>query len=124
MRKLEFRFWDIKGQRWEEKFGIYADGVIGDFSECFHNSAGENGEYYIAQQFTGLSDTEGNKVFEGDIIEMLNLQLSDWPLLVVEFEDARFIGKYQDNMFMFLGGKTEFKVVGNIFQNTELLLNQ
>lgn len=82
-------------------------------------------------QFTGLKDVDGKKIFEGDIIQDINDNNSlrygkDNNLTPVEFYNGSFgISVIFDGAFVPLypydvdGFK--FKVVGNIYQNSELL---
>ena len=81
--------------------------------------------------FTGLKDVDGKKIFEGDIIQDINDNNSlrygkDNNLTPVEFYNGSFgISVIFDGAFVPLypydvdGFK--FKVVGNIYQNSELL---
>ena len=71
-------------------------------------------------QFTGLTDSNGDKIFEGDIVECAR---EDEPLKVEWCEDtARFILSAStfccdfDNYWGY-----EMEVIGNIHDNTELL---
>jgi uncharacterized phage protein (TIGR01671 family) len=81
-------------------------------------------------QFTGLKDVDGKDIFEGDIIQDINDNNSlrygkDNNLTPVEFYNASFgISVIFDGAFVPLYPYDEafkFKVVGNIYQNSELL---
>ena len=74
-------------------------------------------------QFTGLCDKYGVKVFEGDIVHMVwqDLMSSRWheKTMPVEFKWGRFtvfhLKPYKHS------DKHYFEVIGNIFDNPELL---
>ena len=81
-------------------------------------------------QFTGLKDVDGKDIFEGDIIQDINDNNSlrygkDNNLTPVEFYNGSFgISVIFDGAFVPLYPYDEgfkFKVVGNIYQNSELL---
>ena len=78
-------------------------------------------------QFTGLYDCNGNKIYEGDIVEWEK----DGLMYAVKFWDGRFYASVQECNEGILGGfplhalteheDRECKIVGNIFDNSELL---
>lgn len=70
-------------------------------------------------QYTGLTDKNGVKIFEGDVVDVDNALVSGrfW----VEYGmSGAFIVKDKDDRRYFLGG-CNCTVVGNIYENPELL---
>jgi len=130
-RELKFRIWDKTGRKWADKMGFYQDGELGDFSECFHNSAGQNGEYFVAQQYTGLKDKNGREIYEGDLlgqhlnfysVVMPNYFEVYWNHLSAKFETSvhqnhsKMVAVYPVCASDFF----QMEVVGNIFENPDL----
>lgn len=75
-------------------------------------------------QFTGLTDKNGNKIFEGDIVKCLSLEYGYVNKEVYYAEDrARFV-------LGSLGSDYDFEeyinveVIGNIYDNPELLRSE
>ena len=70
-------------------------------------------------QFTGMTDKNGKRIFEGDIYSMGEKNI----LYVVIFDKSQFIGKQVRNRS--LAGleywKSDIEIVGNIYDNHELL---
>ncbi len=115
-REIKFRAWD--GKQMKNGFNIFA--YNGDI---FSNSGYEKD--WPLMQFTGLKDktrnrkfTEGKEIYEGDIFEWADL------IGVVEFKDGCFVFQCQGmGMTMRDHEPREYKVIGNIYENAELLSN-
>ena len=74
-------------------------------------------------QYIGVPDKRGQKIFEGDILEGEDFTPEDGGYGVVSFENGAFVvsgnnlvGTFYDNYY-----GAEFEVIGNIYDNPELL---
>ena len=79
-------------------------------------------------QFTGLTDKNGKKIFEGDIVHCISM--TDMANMVVIFEDGEFrmvlCEKYKDYIpgcGFYAIRCFDKEVIGNIHDNPELLEN-
>lgn len=74
-------------------------------------------------QCTGLKDKNGNKIFEGDIVERLWLGEKHIYRIYYDNDIASFIGAdiYSEGFTTFDYDACEFEVIGNIYDNPELL---
>lgn len=71
-------------------------------------------------QYTGLTDKNGAKIFEGDII---SFECSGCALITWDDDDARFVILYDENDktdFSAFGGE-DVEIIGNIHDDHELL---
>lgn len=120
-RQLKFRCWDKLAKQF-----IYPDrGYQGHFiltlNGQFHNlQNGSGGDEYVVQQWTGLNDYENNNIYEGDIVRYeldgtVYTQTVRWRNNFWEMEDARLYGT------PLITNLPNFQVIGNIFENSELL---
>lgn len=73
-------------------------------------------------QFTGLTDKNGKKIFEGDIVRYMK---NDVMVVVWNNESAAFVGAYSAINFNYcatlINGHMYLEVIGNIYDNPELL---
>lgn len=74
-------------------------------------------------QYTGSKDKKRNKIFEGDIVERLWLGEKHIYRIYYDNDIASFIGAdiYSEGFTTFDYDACEFEVIGNIYDNPELL---
>lgn len=129
MREIRFRSWnkifklmgDVSILEWYKNSGIIAyirasNSVLEFQSDpVFTDGVGPTGEF-VLMQYTGLKDKYKTEIFEGDI---LNVKIgSKYEYMEVYFKDGCFgWGKEHNNLL----GSKDIEVVGNIYENEELL---
>jgi uncharacterized phage protein (TIGR01671 family) len=125
-RELKFKLLDIKNNK------FWVDGKGWDLYSLFVAYRGQiaDTKNYQLIQFTGLLDKNGKEIYEGDIaVYQPNITASKTGEIL--FEDGAFVfnGIKSAKGFVCLhaftnneiGGLKAIKVIGNIFQNPELL---
>lgn len=130
MRDIKFRAWDKKAKKMRQVSSIVFN--AGFYLEPNDNTVKliwvkgydcieekdimmkrEKGFELI--QYTGLHDKNGNEIYEGDILKY------DDELWIVEYQDGAFRG-FWDNIVEDLYELADIsEVVGNIYENSELL---
>lgn len=122
--RLKFRAWDIDEKRFIYPNKRYQGHFILDLNGRFHNlQNGSGGDEYVVQQWTGLKDSEGKEIFEGDIIRGKFLD-TDYNHLKTINAEVVWVERYAS----FNIGIEEWRysgepvtIIGNIFEHSELL---
>ncbi len=114
MNKIKFRVWDYKNIFWHDPKNFNLEGKP-LFTPGFYQEFGFS-------QFTGLYDRKGKEIYEGDILKFANLNYE------VIWGDGKFEAtcpnycKYNWPKFEYFGREAGCsEVVGNIFENLDLL---
>lgn len=129
MREIKFRAWDITNGKiiyFEEKIFNKKP-----YTEASSFSQYESHPIYhelILMQSTGLKDKNGKEIYEGDIVKFGDNKIYENTHAKVEFSSRRaqyiyfFIdGKYKYECTDMYDEGRSYEVVGNIYENTELL---
>ncbi len=124
MREIKFRAWDGEELR-EVDLYWFEENMIREWPG--DNNSGWTGKYEL-MQFTGLHDKNGTEVYEGDIVKGIqhpyNQDIED--IAKVEYDEEmqlmpfHYITGYDGELWMHTA-KGGFEVIGNIYENPELL---
>jgi hypothetical protein len=134
-RAIKFRAWDTQDERFIFPDlgyqGHYCVTLNGDFVNLQNGSGGQE---YTIQQFTGVQDSDGTNVYEGDIVDFSDQGIVDKPVSglaeVLWVSDRSLVSAPQWGLWFLGDGAGEgqgfyrsmdgqMKVCGNIFQGVE-----
>lgn len=129
MRETKFRVWDKRYKQYVETYAICLDGRAIAITAPSHDLETLDSERVIIEQYTGLKDKNGQKIYEGDIVTFmverfnnvtLGFEGEDWHTAVVEWnqDDACYSFMERDAPFSV---RYEAEVIGNIHENGDLL---
>ena len=115
-RELKFRAWNNTEGWIDTEFCIHADGhVYQDARKVYNTPHLEIETAYddlIIEQFTGLKDSSGVDIYEGDIVT----EIAEIPYFPVSFFNGDYwLGEER------LSAVNIDSVIGNIHENNELL---
>lgn len=129
MREILFRGKDIKGNWYE---GLLAHNIAKD-EWYISNKAGISTAYQVRPetigQFTGLTDKNGVKIFEGDIVEyetgkkvrIGRVFFSDFRASFSVTAGKNGSARINNDLFNYIQNRNSVAVIGNIYDNPELI---
>ena len=132
-RQLKFRAWDKLAKQFTYPDKGYQGHYVLTLNGQFQNlQNGSGGDEYVVQQWTGLKDSKGNDIYEGDVVKIIY----EGTIAEVYFDSNICAFRLKDNTsksfpittYRFdeshnpIGLINVFdEVIGNIFENSELL---
>jgi uncharacterized phage protein (TIGR01671 family) len=123
MRELKFKFWNKLARRFQppSKYAIQGDGmyVSYDYEMMAWDDPSSFGDSILVPcQYTGLKDKNGKEIYEGDILSYEGIHKVGNGVSIVSFDDGSFM---IDEDIASKDWAVEHEVVGNIFENSDLL---
>ena len=128
-RQLKFRVWDKLAERMIYPHNDNQQHFIIDLNGRFHNlQNGSGGDDYVIQQYTGLTDSNDDAIYEGDILKNhYDVGNNIIGQVLYESDHGGYIfqwkrkGRGQDYKNLNCDVAFESVIVGNIFEHSELL---
>lgn len=129
-RSIKFRAWKKSENKMYERVLVNPDGWVhtADFSHDIEKNditlegLGDDGVDCFAMQFTGLKGKNGVEIFEGDVVkEPIDFVSSTLGIIKWDNESAMFIFEQDGHKYDFNHVSAPLEVIGNIYQNPELL---
>lgn len=133
MREIKFRAWDKAIKNWED-FALWSFETDNDDSKVLElcgKSLVSNEQGIILQQYSGLKDENGKEICEGDIVSYKNPkyrgvvrfgQFSWFDYGESEYGTGFYIDMINTHVEA-LYATQNLKVIGNIYENPELVEN-
>lgn len=121
---------EIKFRAWDERTMFYPSQIT--FESCsWHVDKGRgvsipSQPHITLMQFTGLHDKNGKEIYEGDICRLVNAEGYEHyenmaGIRAVEWNNENMALQFSGYVPLKWGGRESIEVIGNIYQNPELL---
>lgn len=133
-REIKFRAWDNQKKQWYSRNNLLLS-LIDDYSLKNINNVDDGllVNKYSLTQYTGLKDINGVEIYEGDIVKFLvpfreinEIKYTISPVVFLSGAYKVYYIYYENNekCTYFLNDCDKLEIIGNIYENPELLKEQ
>ena len=122
MREIKFRAWNKPTMQMTYWPSLQI--MLESSNGTFHDKRNFLAEFNDFMQFTGLKDSKGKEIYEGDICKYFQKTPLGWIPHKGEmvFDNRQFkIKAFVDDIWDFESDAKDIEVIGNIYENPELL---
>ena len=128
-REIKFRAWDDNAKAFVSDWVMYPNGGC-EYPQGGWDLGGyKEGDNFKLMQHTGLKDKNGKDIYEGDIVSSTSEFMGHYATHIKKIVWASKggfhpEGTHVDNLAEFItdtGGKNKSEVIGNIYENPDLL---
>lgn len=119
MREIKFRAWDGSKMLSQKEIAFFPS-IMSTNPTTLDSGLKSLQNDMELMQYTGLKDKNGKEIYEGDVLSLDNDSLEETIVLVYFDVDeaAWLVGDGMESLGMAVG---ESEVIGNIYENPELL---
>lgn len=122
MREIKFRAWDkIDEKLWNVISIDFIKGEVTLLNEYTKESYIREIDEVELMQYTGLKDKNGKEIYGGDIVEIISQVTMRYEKGKIIFDCGCYFVNYGWNTHLLFEFLNDIKVVGNIYENQELL---